>query len=59
MRVAVFDRVEPPVPAELPLRLIETCSRRSAMALLIVSIPAVFAIGFSSLMLIVEPLLAD
>jgi hypothetical protein len=58
MRVAAFDRVEPPVPAELPLRLIETCSRRSAMALLIVSIPAVFAIGFATLMLIVETLLA-
>jgi hypothetical protein len=58
MRVAVFDRVEPPVPAELPLRLIETCSRRSAMVLLIVTIPAVFAVGFAGLMLIVETLLA-
>ncbi len=28
MRVAIFDRVEPPVPSELPLRLTETCSRK-------------------------------
>ena len=58
MRVAIFDRVEPPVPAELPLRLTETCSRRSAMALLILTIPAVFAVGFGSLMLILEALVA-
>ena len=58
MRVAIFDRVEPPVPAELPLRLTETCSRRSAMALLIFTIPAVFAVGVACLMLILEALVA-
>ncbi len=58
MRVAIFDRVEPPVPAELPLRLTETCSRRSAMALLILTIPAVLAVCFASLMLIFETLVA-
>jgi hypothetical protein len=56
MRVAIFDRVEPPVPSELPLRLTETCSRRSAMALLILTIPAVFAAMLASLMLILEAL---
>jgi hypothetical protein len=54
MRVAIFDRVDPPVPADLPLRLTETCSRRSAMAMLVFAVPAVFAIGLSTLMLIVE-----
>jgi len=58
MRVAIFDRVEPPVPAGLPLRLIETCSRRLAMALLIFTIPAVFAVGVACLMLILEALVA-
>jgi hypothetical protein len=56
MRVAIFDRVDPPVPAELPLRLTETCSRRSALALLVVTIPAVFAVVLASLMLILEAL---
>ena len=56
MRVAIFDRVEPPVPSELPLRLTETCSRRSAMALLILTIPAVLAAMLASLMLILEAL---
>ena len=54
MRVAIFDRVDPPVPVELPLRLIETCSRRSAMVLLILAIPAVFGLGIAVLMLILE-----
>ncbi|HEY8245938.1 MAG TPA: hypothetical protein VIG38_01475 [Hyphomicrobium sp.] len=40
MRVAIYDRVEPPVPAELPLRLIQTCSQRAATAFLALVIPA-------------------
>jgi hypothetical protein len=57
MRVAIFERVDPPVPAELPLRLIETCSRRTAMVMLVLAVPAVVAVGFSALMLIVEALM--
>ena len=40
MRVAIYDRVEPPVPAELPLRLTQTCSQRAATAFLVLVIPA-------------------
>lgn len=56
MRVAVFDRVEPPVPSQLPLRLTQTCSRRSAMVLLILTIPAVFAVGLAAVILVLEAL---
>ena len=40
MRVAIYDRVEPPVPAQLPLRLTQTCSQRAAIALLVLVVPA-------------------
>ena len=58
MRVAIYDRVEPPVPSELPLRLVETCSHRSAAALLILAVPAVLAGGLCSLLLIADALFA-
>jgi hypothetical protein len=58
MRVAIFDRVEPPVPSELPLRLVETCSRRAAAAMLLFAVPAVLTVGFASLLLVLHALLA-
>jgi hypothetical protein len=58
MRVAIYDRVEPPVPAELPVRLVETCSQRAAAALLTLTIPLVVAAGLAALMLLWEALFA-
>jgi len=58
MRVAIYDRVEPPVPLELPFRLVETCSRRAAAVMLVIAIPAVLAVGVASLMLIIQAVLA-
>ncbi len=52
MRVAIYDRVEPPVPADLPLRLVQTCSHRAATVFLVVLIPAVMAFATASLLLI-------
>ena len=40
MRVAIYDRVDPPMPpVELPLRLVQTCSQRAATAFLVPVIP--------------------
>jgi hypothetical protein len=58
MRVAIYDRVEPPVPCKLPFRLKETCSHRAAVAKLVLAVPAVLAVGFASLMLILYALFA-
>jgi hypothetical protein len=54
MRVAIYDRVEPQVPAELPVRLVATCRQRSAALLLAVTIPALLAAAASCLMLLLE-----
>src|SRR5262245_43428523 len=54
MRVAIFDRFDPPAPAQLPLPLTETCSRRTALVMLVLAVPAVLAVGLAVLMLIVE-----
>jgi hypothetical protein len=54
MRVAIYDRVEPPISNELPLHLVQTCSQRSAAILLIVAIPVVMAIAAGSLLLVFE-----
>ena len=58
MRVAIFDRVEPPVPAELPFRLTETCSHTAAAVMLVVAVPVVLAVGFASVLLILQALFA-
>jgi hypothetical protein len=58
MRVAIFDRVEPPVPAELPFRLVANCSQRAAAAMLVLAVPFVIAIGFATVMLILHALFA-
>ena len=54
MRVAIYDRVEPPIPTKLPFRLVQTCSRRSAIPLLVLAVPAVIALAASSLLLVFE-----
>jgi hypothetical protein len=54
MRVAIFDRVEPPVPVELPFRLTETCSHRGAMMMCLLAVPAALAIGVGAAMLMVQ-----
>jgi hypothetical protein len=56
MRVAIYDRVEPPVPAELPVHLVATCAHRAAALFLALAIPAVLAVGVASLMLLLEAL---
>jgi hypothetical protein len=56
MRVAIYDRVEPPVPIELPLHLTATCSHRAAAAKLVLAVPAVLAIGLASLLLVLYAL---
>ncbi len=58
MRVAIYDRVEPPVPSELPLQLVETCSHRAAAAKLVFAVPVVLAVGFATLSLVLYALLA-
>jgi hypothetical protein len=58
MRVAIFDRVEPPVPTELPFRLTETCSHTAAAVMLVLAVPAVLAVGFASVLLILQALFA-
>ena len=58
MRVAIYDRVEPPVPAQLPLRLTQTCSQRAAIALLVLVVPAAFGGTFAALAVVFQALLA-
>jgi hypothetical protein len=58
MRVAIFDRVEPPVPAELPFRLVATCSHRAAALTLVLAVPFVIAIGVATVMLVLHALFA-
>jgi hypothetical protein len=58
MRVAIYDRVEPPVPAQLPLRLSQTCSQRAAMALLVLVVPAALGGTFVALAVVFQALLA-
>ncbi len=54
MRVAIFDRIEPKVPSGLPFRSVQTCSRRTAMAFLLLLIPIVVALGFGCTFLIMQ-----
>jgi hypothetical protein len=58
MRVAIYDRVEPPVPSQLPFQLVETCSHRAAAAKLVLAVPVVLALGFATLMLVLYALFA-
>jgi len=54
MRVAIFDRVEPSTISRLPLRLVETCSRRAAAIMLVATIPVVIGLAISSFGLLIE-----
>jgi hypothetical protein len=58
MRVAIYDRVEPAMPSELPIRLVETCSHRAAAAKLVLAVPVVMAVGFATIMLVLYALFA-
>lgn len=40
MRVAIYDLIEPPMPAALPLRLTQACSKRSTAVALALVVPA-------------------
>lgn len=40
MRVAIFDRVEPPMPTTLPIRLDQDCAQRSTAFYLFLVVPA-------------------
>lgn len=39
MRVAIYDQVEPPLPAALPVRLMQSCSQRAATTSLALVVP--------------------
>jgi hypothetical protein len=54
MRAAIFDRIEPHEPSGLPLRSVQTCSRRTATALLLLLVPFVIALAFGCTFLIVQ-----
>jgi hypothetical protein len=54
MRVVIYDRVDPPAPAEFPFRLTATCSHRSAALFLLLVLPALALIAFSTVMVIVN-----
>jgi hypothetical protein len=58
MRVTIYDRVEPPVPAQLPLRLSQSCSQRAAVALLALVFPAALGGTFTALAVVFQALLA-
>jgi hypothetical protein len=52
MRVANYDRVEPAAPVVLPVRLTQTCARRSAAVWLALGVPAVLAVVIASFTLV-------
>lgn len=58
MRVAIYDRVDPPVPVHLPLRLSQTCSHRAATAFLVLVIPAALGGTIGALCVVFQALLA-
>lgn len=54
MRAAIFDRIEPQLPSVLPFSSIQTCSRRTSIAFLLLLIPTVVALGYACTLLIVQ-----
>jgi hypothetical protein len=58
MRVAIYDRVEPPVPAHFPVRLTASCAQRAATVWLALGLPAVLAVAIASVALVLETLSA-
>lgn len=59
MRVAIFDRIEPAMPTQLPARLSQTCSQRAACALLVLLVPLVFAAGLTTISIVAAILSLD
>lgn len=57
MRVAIFDRVDPPMPAQLPLRLTQTCSQRSATATLAVVAPVALSAAMAAAGIVYQAML--
>jgi hypothetical protein len=45
MRVAIYDRVEPAMPAAMPIHLTQKCSQRTAAVMLSLAVPAIIVIG--------------
>jgi hypothetical protein len=58
MRATIYDRVEPPVPAELPFSLTQTCSQRAATAFLVLVVPAALGGTLAALTLVLQTMLA-
>lgn len=54
MRAAIFDRIEPQLPFDVPYSSVQTCSRRTSIAFLLLLIPAVVALGCACTLLIVQ-----
>src|SRR4029079_14719217 len=48
MRVAIYDRVDPAMPADMPIHLSQTCSQRTAAVMLSLAVPATIAATFAA-----------
>lgn len=57
MRVAIYDRVEPAMPTQLPLRLTQSCSPHSATASLAVLAPLALAAAIAGVAIVYQALL--
>jgi hypothetical protein len=58
MRVALFDHIEPSMPATLPLHLDQTCSQRAAAVSLALVVPVAFGATVAASWLIARAVLA-
>jgi hypothetical protein len=56
MRVAIYDRVEPALPAQLPLRIEASCSHRTAALCLVLAVPAALGVLLGTGTLLVHAL---
>lgn len=57
MRTAIYDRVEPPTPGALPLRLTQTCAHRPATLFLACLLPMAIAAGVAGAVLVAHAML--
>jgi hypothetical protein len=48
MRVAIYDRVEPAMPADMPIHLNQTCSQRTAAVMLSLVVPVIIGAAFAA-----------
>jgi hypothetical protein len=58
MRVAIFDRVNPPVPNHLPFQIVSTCSHRAAAVKLAFAVPAALGVAGALLMVLYDAVMA-